>query len=155
MTAEEKQSCSVPGCDFDKTGVCGVHKYEVERRKDTEANAKEREARVQKIDLKLNWVLGFLTIISLVVGGNFTYARIVDQGSSVGDADLKKEITLVVKTVNTLAQTVNTLATSIAVHQATSEGKQRLIEQELSTLKSLNGLLHPTPNWDSSPGGTE
>lgn len=77
MTEEKKTAnvCSYEGCTFPDSGVCAMHNIEVERRKDM----KEVLDTVPMINKKVSWILGVLSIIGVLVGGNYLYTTSIKQ----------------------------------------------------------------------------
>jgi hypothetical protein len=118
MSGHEIKECNVA-----KDGVCALHGVEVERRRQTAVIAESIPGLVKN----MNKMIGYLTLISLVIIAGFIYIRDVKQSVDYSHSMHKADLAMVTNQLSALATTT-----------ARSEEKYTAMMREL---ENLNGQI--------------
>ncbi len=81
------EKCSVDGCQVQSTGVCALHGVEVERREQTQ----KAVAEIPNLVVMSKTILGCLSLLIIIVSGNFYYTKEV-KADVAADVDEVKSV---------------------------------------------------------------
>jgi hypothetical protein len=110
-------------CNIAKDGVCALHGVEVERRRQTA----EETAHIPGILTNMNRIIGYSTLLSLIIVAGFIYIRDVKQAVDYSHEKHKSDMSIITAQISTLTTTA-----------ARSEEKYIAMLREL---ENLNGQI--------------
>lgn len=113
----------VTECNIAKDGVCALHGIEVERRKQTA----QMVDNIPGILTNMNRIIGYSTLISLIIVAGFVYIRDVKQAVDYSHEMHKSDMAMITAQISTLTTTA-----------ARSEEKYVAMLREL---ENLNGQI--------------
>lgn len=119
--------CEVDGCQYEKTGVCGAHGHEIERRKDLQKEFGNLK--------KVVWVATALTgMYLLITGASFIYTR-------DGNQEAVNRDEAILTKVETLTDQMQTLAIKTSQQQGEIKTFNLSIRHTNDSLNTLNSRV--------------
>jgi len=111
-------------CTAHEDGVCGLHKEEVERRISLRKT-------VDRVMNKLNWILGVMTLGTVIVVGNYIYTNNVRIDNAHRDEILTAKL-------DQLTSVVSVLASAVAVSNEGNRYEHKTLTKEIEDLNQYN-----------------